>query len=87
MREEDRAALAALAGRSGVRLEAVWLEADAAQMASRATARRGDASDADAAIVRRQLAERAEPPPDWRKVDARGSSEATIGRVAALLGL
>jgi hypothetical protein len=87
MREEDRAALAALAGRSGVRLEAVWLEADAAQMASRVTARRGDASDADAAIVQRQLSESAEPPPNWRKVDARGSSEATIGRVAALLGL
>jgi len=87
MREEDRAALAALAGRSGVRLEAVWLEADAAQMASRVTARRGDASDADAAIVQRQLSESAESPPNWRKVDARGSCEATIGHVAALLGL
>jgi predicted kinase len=70
-----------------VPLDAVWLEADAAQLTSRVTARRGDASDADAAIVCRQLAGRAEPPSGWRKLDARGGSEATIAGAAALLGL
>jgi aminoglycoside phosphotransferase family enzyme/predicted kinase len=87
LREEDRAALADLAARTGVPLDAVWLEADAAQLTSRVTARRGDASDADAAIVCRQLAGRAEPPSGWRKLDARGGSEATIAGAAALLGL
>jgi aminoglycoside phosphotransferase family enzyme/predicted kinase len=87
LRSEDRDLFTALADRLGTQLEGVWLEADEAQMTARVTVRRRDASDADAAVVRRQISQTPERPPDWIAVDARGNVEATTEAVAARLRL
>ncbi len=50
----ERDAVAALAASAGVPFAGLWLEAPAATLESRVEGRRGDASDATAAIVRRQ---------------------------------
>ena len=47
-------------------------------------ARRHDASDADAGVVRRQVA-RAQPPGDWVRLDATSDAESTQGRVREVL--
>ena len=53
-----------------------------------ALARRGDdASDADAAIIEKQL-KTIEPPEDWIRIDASGGKDATVAAIAnALQGL
>ncbi len=73
---DQRAAVAALAREAGVRFAAVWLDAPDATLLSRVAARRGDASDADAEVVRQQLAN-VQPPEDWVRLDATGDAEAT----------
>ncbi|WP_439527709.1 AAA family ATPase [Pannonibacter sp.] len=52
---EERAAVAALAQAMELPFKGLWLEADAAVLKARVTARKGDASDATAEIVTRQL--------------------------------
>ncbi len=52
----DREAAEALAARLGVPFAGLWLEAPPATLLARVTARTGDASDADADVVRQQLA-------------------------------
>ena len=58
-----------LAERRGVRLQGLWLDAPADVLLARVAARTGDASDADAEVVRQQLAGD-DAPMDWYKVDA-----------------
>ena len=48
------------------------------------TARRHDASDADADVVRRQVA-RVQPPGDWARLDATSDAETTQGRLREAL--
>jgi aminoglycoside phosphotransferase family enzyme/predicted kinase len=79
-REEPKA----LAERLGIPFLGIWLEAPKEAMLSRVAARRGDASDADAGVVLRQL-ESTVPPPDWRKVNARGTADETVAEVSALI--
>jgi uncharacterized protein len=79
-----RAAIATVAARAGVPFAAVWLEAPDATLLSRVTARRQDASDADADVVRRQVAG-VEPPADWVHLDATADAETTQGRMRAAL--
>ena len=81
----ERSALAAMAQNSGVPLEAVWLDADEAQAKARVEARSGDASDADATIVRQQFHESADKPSDWLVADARGGIESTVENMKPLL--
>ena len=69
-----RAAIAAVAARAGVPFAATWLDAPDATLLSRVTARRHDASDADADVVRRQVA-RVQPPGDWARLDATSDAE------------
>ena len=52
---EERAAIEALARDLGVPFHGLWLECPEAVMVARVAARRGDASDATAKVVRRQL--------------------------------
>ncbi|WP_106754040.1 AAA family ATPase [Pannonibacter carbonis] len=52
---EERAAVAALANAMELPFTGFWLEADPAVLKARVTARKGDASDATAEIVARQL--------------------------------
>jgi uncharacterized protein len=51
----ERDAIAALAGRLGVRFTGLWLEAPAQVMRERVASRKGDVSDASAAVVDEQL--------------------------------
>lgn len=55
-RPEERDAIAQVARDAGAAFHGLWLEADASVMKDRVTAREGDASDATAAVVDRQLA-------------------------------
>ncbi len=54
LRREEREAAAALAGRLGVAFTGVWLDAPDEVLIARLDARRGDASDAGADVLRRQ---------------------------------
>ena len=74
----------ALAERLGIPFLGLWLEAPKGDMLARVAARRGDASDADAGVVLRQL-ESTVPPPDWHKVDASGGVEQTAAKVRTLI--
>lgn len=85
LRPENRKSLAELAEKFALPLEGIWLEADEAQMTSRVDARQGDASDANADVVRQQLQNYAGPPPDWLTADARADTQQTAKDVAALL--
>ena len=81
----ERDALASVARQAGVPFAAVWLDAPDATLLSRVTARRHDASDATADVVRRQL-ERGVAPTDWLRLDGTGDAEATQARVRVALG-
>jgi aminoglycoside phosphotransferase family enzyme/predicted kinase len=76
-RPEERAAVAALAREAGVAFDGFWLEAPPALLAARVGARKGDASDADAAVVARQLGYEIGPM-DWQRLDASGPFERTF---------
>ncbi|TVQ51999.1 MAG: hypothetical protein EA355_15975, partial [Rhodobacteraceae bacterium] len=86
LRPAERAAAAALAAAAGASFAGFWLGASEATMAARLDARRGDASDADAAVMRRQLAALA-PPADWLILDADGPPEAAAAAARAALRL
>lgn len=79
MRAEERREVADLAARLGVRMTGLWLEADEDILVNRVTRRRSDASDADADVVRKQIAD-AGAVPDWVHVDAGGEPDATQQR-------
>jgi len=55
-REEERAKAESVAKAAGVPFTGLWLDADAAVLRARLAARRADASDADAAVLEKQLA-------------------------------
>jgi aminoglycoside phosphotransferase family enzyme/predicted kinase len=70
----ERAAFAALAVQRGVPFSGVWLEAAPDILMARVSARHNDASDADVAILKKQLGyDLGEM--DWRRVDAAPSAE------------
>lgn len=83
-RPGERAAIGAVAAAAGVAFDGLWLETDATTAAARVTARRGDASDADAAVVRVQ-ATYDTGPIDWTRVSADGPPDAVIARAEAAL--
>lgn len=83
---EDRDAAEALAGAQGVRFDGLWLSADSATLEARVAARRGDASDADVAVLHAQLA-RAPGAGKWAGIDAGGAPEVVSARAATALGL
>ncbi|MDE2228099.1 MAG: AAA family ATPase [Alphaproteobacteria bacterium] len=57
LRESERTSIAAVAREVGVTFVGLWLEAPEAVLVQRLAARHGDASDADAAVLRLQLAQ------------------------------
>jgi hypothetical protein len=81
---EERAAIAKVAGAAGVRFSGLWLAAPEATLLQRVAGRSGDASDADATVVRRQLGydlgEIA-----WDRLDASGGAKAVLGAALARL--
>lgn len=73
----ERVAARALAAELAVPFHGLWLDADLEVLVARVTKRKGDASDADAAVVRKQLRYDTGPM-DWHCVDASGNAEATL---------
>jgi aminoglycoside phosphotransferase family enzyme/predicted kinase len=67
----ERAAIERIARGASVGFTGLWLEAPAAILEARIRDRRSDASDADVAVLRRQL-ERPTGPMTWHRVDAAG---------------
>lgn len=82
---EERTATAFVAQAAGVPFAGLWLEAPADALLSRVAARQGDASDADAAVVRAQLS-RAGEAAGWHRIDAGGPPDATLAAARAALG-
>jgi aminoglycoside phosphotransferase family enzyme/predicted kinase len=79
-----RDAAKAAADESGVPFVGIWLEAPEEVMIARVRGRAGDASDADAAVVLRQIASTAAPA-DWHKADAGGEPVQTAANVRRML--
>ena len=82
-RPRERQAIEACARLAEVDFLGIWLEAAPAALIPRVQARRDDASDADAGVVRQQL-ERGHGPVDWAVVPAGGDAESTARGVLAL---
>jgi aminoglycoside phosphotransferase family enzyme/predicted kinase len=80
----DRSKAAAVATNAEVALHQLWLDAPLDVLIDRVTARRGDASDADANVVRAQYASAAMPK-DWQVIAATGSIADTVARAKAVL--
>ena len=85
-REEEREVAEELAGSTNARFTGLWLVAAPAILKSRVTGRSGDASDADAAVVEKQLGYQ---PGEirWKKVDVSGSVAASETLVRQILQL
>jgi uncharacterized protein len=82
----ERRAVADLATKYAVPFQGLWLDAPADALRQRVEARRGDASDATAAVVERQVAH-ATPVDDWPSLPAGGDPQATLAAARAVLGL
>ena len=82
----DRAAAESVAAGAGLPFTGLWLEAQEDALLARVTARRADASDADADVVRKQIAAAPAPPLGWRRIDASGTPDQTLRRARAALG-
>ncbi|MGF1503364.1 MAG: AAA family ATPase [Paracoccaceae bacterium] len=82
----DRSSAEAIAAAAGVPFTGVWLDAPAEALRARVAARTGDASDADLAVLERQLA-RDPGPVTWARVDASADAETVQARAAEAAGL
>jgi predicted kinase len=81
---DDREKATAVATSTGVTLHRFWLDAPLDMMVDRVTARRGDASDADADVVRAQYSGAARPD-DWHCISAAGTVFETVAQIQAVL--
>ncbi len=81
---EKRARIERAAAAAGVPFVGVWLEAPESVLEERVAGRRGDASDADLAVVRAQRTMRTGVI-DWTSIDASGTVEEVAQRLAAAL--
>lgn len=85
-RPGERAAVEALARAAGVSFTGIWLELPLEERIGRVGKRRGDASDADAEVVRAQQ----EYDPggiSWHRVDASGTVNEVLARARKATGL
>lgn len=76
-RADERDHAETIAEATGVAFHGIWLEASEQAMVKRVTARTGDASDADADVVHKQLAV-ATGTIGWHRINADGSLEETL---------
>ena len=84
--ESERSHVATIAAEAGVPFEGLWLEAPADILERRLAARRGDASDADVAVLRKQLTYDLGRI-DWRRLDARDSPALALDAALRCLDL
>ncbi|MGB9164396.1 MAG: AAA family ATPase [Rhodomicrobium sp.] len=83
----QRIQLQELAFRTNASFMGLWLDANEGLLRERVGKRSDDASDADAAIIEKQL-KTIEPPEDWITIDASGGKDTTVAAIAnALQGL
>jgi len=85
-REAERDEVAAAAAHAGLRFDGMWLDAPADVLRARVAGRRGDVSDADVAVLERQLGYDIGVM-GWRRLDVSGSAETAAREAAAALGL
>ncbi|MCS0496852.1 AAA family ATPase [Ancylobacter sp. MQZ15Z-1] len=85
-KEDERDAIEAVARAHDASFTGIWLEAPVETLAGRVEARRADASDATAEVVRQQAA-RAAGSLDWMRIDASGTPDEVLARVRAAMGL
>ena len=84
LRPEERHAIEEVAGGKGVRFDGLWLEAPPEHLARRIEARKNDASDADVAVMRRQLT--LDPGRiAWHRIDAGGDLARTVEQARVVL--
>lgn len=84
LRREERETIASVARRAECRFEALWLEAPGEQLKERVARRRGDASDADEAVVAFQVSQDAQEIA-WPRIDASGKPETVASRAQRVL--
>jgi uncharacterized protein len=82
----QRADAAVLAAEAGVPFTGLWLDAPEAVLRARVTGRRGDASDADAAVLARQLTADMGAI-DWPKVAAGGTPDQALAAARRALAI
>jgi hypothetical protein len=82
----ERTKIEQVAADAGMPFQGLWLAASAEVLMARVRGRKGDASDADAAVLRAQL--EVDPGPlTWTKVDAGGDPGTVAARAGKVLGL
>lgn len=86
LREEEREIIAGLVGDAAGGFAGLWLEADTEALLARVSDRKRDASDADARVVRLQLASDAGSI-GWMRVDASGGIDLTFAAACRALGI
>ena len=84
LRPQERASLQAVADDLGVPFSGLWLSAPEEVLLERVAKRAGDASDADAAVVKQQLG-RPTGPISWAPVEAGGPHDAVIAQSLSAL--
>lgn len=84
MDEGERAAIAAVAVRAGVPFDALWLAAPDSVLLDRVAKRRGDASDADRAVLTQQL-RAALGAMTWPRVDVSGDAASALANARRAL--
>jgi len=80
--EPEREAIAHAARERSLPFTGLWLDAPFGQLVNRVAERRYDASDADAAVVRKQLETRKEAL-EWVRIDAGGARSDVLERARA----
>jgi aminoglycoside phosphotransferase family enzyme/predicted kinase len=83
--QAERRAIEQVAEETAAPFVGLWLEADEECLVERVNARKGDASDATAEVVRHQF-KRLAGPVTWRRINADGALEETIERSLKALG-
>lgn len=85
LRPEERGAITETARAAGARFVGLWLEAPPGVLARRIEGRAADASDADVAVMRRQLS--IDPGAvTWTRIGAAEDTRSTAARARAVLG-
>lgn len=83
-RESERDEIGAIAREAGVRFDGLWLEATPDILRARVAGRRGDVSDADVAVLERQLGYETGAI-GWRRLDVSGTAEDAARQAFAAL--